>query len=64
MSPDGRRLIAVGDTNEIFLFDVKNDGSYERTHTFVGSADAAFSSDWAGASDKFAVASQGELSLT
>lgn len=59
VSPDGRRMVAVGDTNEIFLFDVKNDGSYDLAHTFLGSSDAAFSSDWSASSDKFAVASQG-----
>ncbi|KAL8278553.1 hypothetical protein RQP46_009045 [Phenoliferia psychrophenolica] len=59
VSPDGRRLVAVGDTNEIFLFDVNlGSGTYTKTHTFIGSDDASFSTDWSGTSDKFAVASQ------
>ncbi|KAM0753212.1 hypothetical protein T439DRAFT_323847 [Meredithblackwellia eburnea MCA 4105] len=58
VSPDGRRMVAVGDTNEIFLFDVMHNGDYRLEHTFVCSDDAAFSSDWSGSGDQFAVASQ------
>lgn len=60
VSPDGRKMICVGDTNEIFLYSVNNNGSYTLVHTFKGSQDASFSSDWSGTSDKFAVGSQGE----
>lgn len=42
------------------LFDVLHNGSYELAHVFRCSEDAAFSSDWNGSSDKFAIASQGE----
>lgn len=54
-------MLAVGDSNDIFLFDVTHGGEYNLAHVFQGSNDASFSSDWSGTSDKFAVASQGEL---
>ena len=59
VSPDGRKAVSVGDTNEVFLFDVQRDGHYKLVHSFTASADASFSTDWSRASDKFAVASQG-----
>ncbi|SGY61942.1 BQ5605_C007g04627 [Microbotryum silenes-dioicae] len=58
VSPDGRRLVAVGDTNEIFLYDISLLGEYTFVHSFEASEDASFSSDWSQTGDKFAVASQ------
>ncbi|SCV71541.1 BQ2448_3129 [Microbotryum intermedium] len=58
VSPDGRRLVAVGDTNEIFLYDISLTGQYDFVHSFEASEDASFSSDWSQTGDKFAVASQ------
>lgn len=59
VSPDGRRMVAVGDTNEVFLFDVLHNGFYDLAHVFEGSEDASFSTDWSCSSSQFAVASQG-----
>lgn len=59
VSPDGRRLVAVGDTNEIHLYDCG--ATYSHIHTFSASKDASFSVDWSATGQKFAVASQGEF---
>ncbi|KAM0790727.1 hypothetical protein ACM66B_004582 [Microbotryomycetes sp. NB124-2] len=58
VSPDGRRLVAVGDTNEIHLYDCLLNGDYAHVHSFQASEDASFSTDWSQTGDKFAVASQ------
>ncbi|KAK4057112.1 hypothetical protein OIO90_002012 [Microbotryomycetes sp. JL221] len=58
VSPDGRRLVAVGDTNEIHLYDCLMNGDYAHVHSFQASEDASFSTDWSATGDKFAVASQ------
>ncbi|GAA6016029.1 hypothetical protein JCM8202_005386 [Rhodotorula sphaerocarpa] len=60
VSPDGKWLIAVGDTNEVFLYSApraEND-QYELAHTFTASSDASFSTDWNQDNQTFAVASQ------
>ena len=52
-------MVAVGDTNEIFLFDVsQSSGQYNLTHVFNGATDASFSTDWSPNGHQFAVASQ------
>ncbi|GAA5867087.1 hypothetical protein JCM3774_004389 [Rhodotorula dairenensis] len=60
VSPDGKWLIAVGDTNEVFLYSVPRTDSdqYELAHTFTASTDASFSTDWNEDNQTFAVASQ------
>ncbi|KAI8610297.1 WD40-repeat-containing domain protein [Chytriomyces sp. MP71] len=58
VSPDGRRLLAVGDSNQVFLYDVGSGGSYTRVETLTAVNDACFSCAWNQSSDKFAVASQ------
>ncbi|GAA5890855.1 hypothetical protein JCM5296_003443 [Sporobolomyces johnsonii] len=58
VSPDGKRMVAVGDTNEVFLYDVKHGGGYERMHVMEASEDASFSTDWSQDGMTFAVASQ------
>ena len=63
VSPDSKWLVAVGDTNEVFLYDTRAAG-YELAHTFTASDDASFSTDWSEDNVTFAVASQGaSLSL-
>ncbi|GAA5942848.1 hypothetical protein JCM3775_001520 [Rhodotorula graminis] len=57
VSPDGKWLVAVGDTNEVFLYDTRAAG-YELAHTFTASDDASFSTDWSEDNVTFAVASQ------
>jgi hypothetical protein len=61
LSPDGRWLVAVGDTNEVHLLQAQSDGTFLPYHRFEASNDASFSTDWSSTGDKFAVASQGEL---
>jgi hypothetical protein len=36
VSPDGRRMVAVGDTPEVFVFDVSNSGDYKLVQTLTG----------------------------
>ncbi|KAI8926586.1 WD40-repeat-containing domain protein [Entophlyctis helioformis] len=58
VSPDGRKMIAVGDTPDVFLYNISPSGSYERVATMSASTDAGFSCSWNQSSEKFAVASQ------
>ncbi|KAJ3083501.1 hypothetical protein HK102_001038, partial [Quaeritorhiza haematococci] len=58
VSPDGRKMVAVGDSNQVFLYDVSASGGYQRIAELTGSNDAGFSCAWNQSSDKFAVASQ------
>nr|KAJ3422346.1 hypothetical protein HK105_000117 [Polyrhizophydium stewartii] len=58
VSPDGRKLLAVGDTSEVFLFNISASGSYERIGTMTATSDAGFSCSWNQSSERFAVASQ------
>lgn len=58
VSPDGRKMVAVGDSNQVFVFDITASGYYQRIGTLEGSKDAGFSCSWNYSSDKFAVASQ------
>ncbi|KAG2178745.1 hypothetical protein INT43_001591, partial [Umbelopsis isabellina] len=58
ISPDGRHMVAVGDSNEVFLFNITNSGEYVHTVSLSASKDSNFSSAWSQNSDKFAVASQ------
>ncbi|RKP26200.1 WD40-repeat-containing domain protein [Syncephalis pseudoplumigaleata] len=57
ISPDGRRMVAVGDSNEIFMFDVRS-GGYFHTATLKGAEDAGFSTAWNRIGNQFVVASQ------
>ncbi|GAA5938901.1 uncharacterized protein JCM15063_004902 [Sporobolomyces koalae] len=59
VSPDGTKMIAVGDTEEVFLFNVKINGEYELVDTLVGlNRDASFSTDWDQDSSCFVIGSQ------
>ncbi|KAJ3033844.1 hypothetical protein HDV00_005693 [Rhizophlyctis rosea] len=58
VSPDGRKLVAVGDSPQVFLFDISASGGYELVDTWQATSDAGFSCAWNQSSDKFAVASQ------
>lgn len=57
VSPDGRKMVTVGDSNEVYVFDISA-GGYHRVATLTASNDAGFSAAWNASSDKFAVASQ------
>ncbi|CAG8480122.1 4759_t:CDS:10 [Paraglomus brasilianum] len=56
--PDGRKMVAVGDSNQVFLFDVSANGDYNRIATYTATSDAGFSCAWNQYSGKFAVANQ------
>ena len=58
ISPDGSKLLAVGDSPQVYLYDISKNGSYQRTSTLIASTDASFSCAWNQSSDKFAIASQ------
>jgi WD40 repeat protein len=58
VSPDGTKLLAVGDSDDVFLFEIGSNGAFHKTATLKGSADAAFSCAWNQSSNKFAVATQ------
>ncbi|RKP09441.1 WD40-repeat-containing domain protein [Thamnocephalis sphaerospora] len=63
ISPDSKTMVAVGDSDEIFIFDVRS-GGYFHTSTLKGAEDAGFSTAWNRAGDQFAVASQdGQVSV-
>eukprot|EP00732_Lithocolla_globosa_P001638 Lithocolla_globosa_v1_NODE_851_length_3187_cov_22.354406.p1 type:complete len:323 gc:universal NODE_851_length_3187_cov_22.354406:673-1641(+) len=57
VSPDGQKLAAVGDTNKVFLFDIRAQ-SYHPMDIRSTSNDFGLSCCWNQASDKFAVSSQ------
>ena len=56
VSPDGGKMVAVGDSKQGWLFEVRN--GYHRVASFTATTDAGFSCAWNCTSDKFAVASQ------
>jgi Tol biopolymer transport system component len=39
VSPDGRKMVAVGDSNQVYLYDISSSGTYTRTSTLTGSVD-------------------------
>lgn len=58
-SPDGRHVLSVGDTPEVFLFSVDPVTSeLSKIATYTASSDASFSTTWSPDSMQFAVASQ------
>ena len=57
VSPDGKKMAAVGDSNQVFLYDIRA-GGYHRTAILTASNDAGFSCAWNQSSEKLAVASQ------
>ncbi|CEH14271.1 WD40-like repeat containing protein [Ceraceosorus bombacis] len=58
LSPDGRTLVAVGDTAEVFLYHMSTSGTFDHIKTLMASTDASFSTTWSPDGMKFAVASQ------
>ncbi|KAI9592477.1 hypothetical protein BDF19DRAFT_498479 [Syncephalis fuscata] len=57
VSPDGKRMVAVGDSDEIFMFDVRS-GGYFHIATLKGADDAGFSTAWNRTGNQFVVTSQ------
>lgn len=63
VSPDGKRMIAVGDSNLIFCYEVSM-GGYRHYNTMNVYADASFTVDWNASSTSFAVGSEdGSVSI-
>jgi WD40 repeat protein len=58
VSPDGRKLLAVGDSPQVFMYNITANGDYVKVATLAGATDAGFSCAWNQSSEKFAVASQ------
>ncbi|KAG1473213.1 hypothetical protein G6F56_001086 [Rhizopus delemar] len=58
VSPNGRKMISVGDDNRVCLFDISYTGRFELVQSMAVSKDANFSIAWNHSSDKFAVSSQ------
>lgn len=58
ISPDGTKMVAVGDTNQVFLFRITDQGAYEQIGTLNTTKDAGFSCAWDHTSTKFAVGCQ------
>ncbi|CEG72923.1 hypothetical protein RMATCC62417_08401 [Rhizopus microsporus] len=58
VSPNGRKMVTVGDDNRVLLFNISYSGNYELMQTMAVSKDANFSIAWNHTSDKFAVSSQ------
>ncbi|KAG8898450.1 hypothetical protein FRB99_007431 [Tulasnella sp. 403] len=60
ISPDGKTLLAVGDTNEVFLYNVSagNMVTFDKISTYTSGEDANFSTAWSSDGRRFAVACQ------
>lgn len=58
VSPDGTKMIAVGDSNQVFMYNIDASGHYEQFGTLTTSKDAGFSCSWDQSSTKFAVGCQ------
>jgi len=58
VSPDGRRMVAVGDSNQVCLYDISAAAGYRKIASMHSMNDAGFSCSWNQNSDKFAVACQ------
>jgi WD40 repeat protein len=58
VSPDKTSMVCVGDSSDIFLFDISTTGSFHHQATFTGSEDSSFSTAFSSTSSMFAVASQ------
>ncbi|KAF9217060.1 hypothetical protein CPC16_009016 [Podila verticillata] len=58
VSPDGRKMVAVGDSTEVYVYDISVAGGYKNIATYNVTTEASFSCAWNQSSDKFAVASQ------
>ena len=65
VSPDGSKMVVVGDSSQVFMYAITSSGAYEKISSMTGilrltlaSSDAGFSCAWNQSSEKFAVASQ------
>ncbi|KAF9433810.1 hypothetical protein BGZ76_008945 [Entomortierella beljakovae] len=51
-------MVAVGDSKDVFLYDISVAAGYQKIETRSATTEASFSCAWNQSSDKFAVASQ------
>lgn len=58
LSPDATRLVAVGDSQDAYLFQERPDGSYQRLASFRETREPSMSCAWNAAGTCFAVAGQ------
>lgn len=58
VSPDGAKMVSVGDDNQVCLHSITRSGYPELVSTMAVSRDSNFSVSWSHDSDRFAVASQ------
>ncbi len=58
VSPDGTKMISIGDSDNVALYNVTWNGSYEKVGTLATTKDAGFSCAWDKSSTKFAVGCQ------
>ncbi|ORX33426.1 hypothetical protein BD324DRAFT_639736 [Kockovaella imperatae] len=59
ISPDLKTMVSVGDSSEVFLFEVIDGGrEFKRIGTYNAATDSGFSTSWSKDGRKFAVASQ------
>lgn len=58
VSPDGSKMIAVGDSNQVNIFNIDACGNYDQIGILSTSKDAGFSCSWDQSSTKFAVGCQ------
>eukprot|EP01095_Lingulamoeba_sp_RSL-Kostka_P000359 TRINITY_DN10566_c0_g1_i1.p1 TRINITY_DN10566_c0_g1~~TRINITY_DN10566_c0_g1_i1.p1 ORF type:complete len:433 (+),score=116.84 TRINITY_DN10566_c0_g1_i1:54-1352(+) len=59
ISPDGTKLVACGDSRQVYIYDVRND--YKKITVLKKAKDHGFSCDWSPNSEILAVASQDGL---
>lgn len=58
VSPDGTKMVAVGDSNQVFIYNITSGGEYQQVAVLNTTKDAGFSCSWDQASMKFAVGCQ------
>lgn len=58
VSPDGQKMVSVGDSNQVHLFEVTTGGAYQPVEKLTTVNDAGFSCAWDRSSERFAVATQ------
>lgn len=59
ISPDGTKMIAVGDSSQVSLFNISpNSSSYQQVGTLSTTKDAGFSCNWDQTGTKFAIGCQ------
>ncbi|OLL26272.1 hypothetical protein NEOLI_000321 [Neolecta irregularis DAH-3] len=58
VSTDGKMLVSVGDTSEVFLHNIDSSGAFHKGPVLQGTGEAAFATSFSPSSSEFAVASQ------